>query len=87
MCNIKQKIIEAPRWNPCPLRVELSYAGSPPGGATGKEPARNPGAWEETPSIPGRHLPSLGNVGTPPSAPACRIPWTEEPGRPQSLRS
>ena len=55
MCNIKQKITEAPRWNPCLLRGGLSYAGSPPGGATGKEPARNAGAWEETPSIPGRH--------------------------------
>ena len=75
MCNIKQKITEAPRWNPCLLRGGLSYAGSPPGGATGKEPARNAGAWEETPSIPGRH-------GNPPQCSACRIPWTEEPGRP-----
>ena len=56
-----------------------------PGGSVVKNPPANAGDIRETGSVPGsrRHL--EGGMATHSSILAWRIPWTEEPGGPQSM--
>ena len=53
-----------------------------PGGSDSKEAACNAG---DVGSIPGLGRSPGGGHGTHSSVPAWRIPWTEEPGRLQSM--
>ena len=55
-----------------------------PGGSDGKESACNA---ENSGSIPGREDPLEKGMATLSSVLAWRIPWTEEPGRLQSMES
>ena len=55
-----------------------------PGGSDGKEPACNAG---DPGLIPGSGKPMEKGMATYSSIPAWRIPWTEEPGGPQSMGS
>ena len=52
------------------------------GGSAGKEPACNAG---DLGLIPGWEDPLEKGMATHSSTLACRIPWTEEPGGPQSM--
>ena len=66
---------------------ELSEGGSlglPPSGSHGKNPACNVG---DLGSIAGQGRSLEKEMATPFSIPAWRIPWTEEPGRLQSMGS
>ena len=52
-----------------------------------KNPPANPGDIRDTGSIPGSGRSPGGGHGTHSSILAWRIPWTEEPGRLQSIGS
>ena len=54
-----------------------------PGGSDGKESACSAG---DLGSILGQEEPLEKGLATHSSIPACRIPWTEEPGGLQSMR-
>ena len=59
-----------------------------PGGASGiKNPTTNAGHVRDKGSIPGREDPLEEGMATHPSVLAWRIPWTEEPGGLQFIRS
>ena len=58
-----------------------------PGGASAKEPAASAGDIKDAGSIPGLGRSPGGGHGSPLHIPAWRIPWTEEPGRQQSMGS
>ena len=58
-----------------------------PGGTSGKEPASNAGDARDVGSIPGwGRSPRVGN-GNHSSILACEMPWTEESGRLQTMKS
>ena len=63
------------------LRDDLKESGFP-GGSHGKESACNAG---DPGSIPGLERSPGEGIGNPLSTLAWRLPWTEEPGRPQSM--
>ena len=56
-----------------------------PGSSAGKESVCNAGVAGETGSIPGWEDPLEEGMATHSSICAWRIPWTEEPGRLQSI--
>ena len=58
-----------------------------PGGAVVKKLPANTGDAGDTGSIPGSGRSPEEEMGTHSSILAWRIPWTEEPGGPQSMRS
>ena len=58
-----------------------------PGGSDGKESVRNAGDAREVGMIPGSQDPLEKEMVTHSSILAWRIPWTEEPGRLQSMGS
>jgi len=58
-----------------------------PGGSVGKESACHVGVAGDMSSIPGSERSPEEVMATHPSILAWRIPWTEEPGRPQSTGS
>ena len=59
-----------------------------PGGSVGKEPTSNAGDAGDLGLIPGSgRYPGVEEMATHSSIPAWRIPWTEEPGRLQSVGS
>ena len=62
-------------WSGVPLPRDF------PGDSVGKESAWNIGDW--IPSL-GREDPLEEGMAIHSSILACRVPWTEEPGRPQS---
>ena len=58
-----------------------------PGGASGKEPDCTAGDTRDSGSILGQEDPLEEGMATHSSILAWRIPWTEEPGRLQSIGS
>ena len=67
------------------ILVVLLY-GSFPGGTNGKEPPANAANMRDVGSIPGSGRSPRGENGNPLQY-SWRIPWTEEPGRLQSIGS
>ena len=53
----------------------------------GKNPPANAGDIRDVGSIPGQEDPLEEGMATHSSIPAWKIPWTEEPGRIQSIGS
>ena len=54
-------------------------------GLSGKKKKKSPWQAKDTGLIPGQEEPLEKEVGTHASILAWEIPWTEEPGRPQSM--
>ena len=69
-----------PRIGPAPAHFNMGFSG----GSDSKETARTAGDLGLIPGL-GRSL--GGDMATHSSILAWRIPWTEEPGRPQSMGS
>ena len=71
------------------LTVQYHHKRGFPGGSVGKEPACNAGDTRDAGLIPGSGIPDPLEEGmeTHSSILAWRIPWTEEPGRLQSIGS
>ena len=69
-----------PRIGPAPAQFNMGFSG----GSDSKESARNAG---DLGLIPGLGRSFGGDMATHSSILAWRIPWTEEPGRPQSMGS
>ena len=67
--------------------LTLTHSQGFPGGTRGEEPPASAGDIRDSGSFPGQEDPLQEGMATHPSILAWRIPWTEEPGRLESMGS